>query len=198
MENQRTGCVKCGYRGWILSKDGKKEFCTCRIKRKMATYLQGVSPYTSPGKATLSRVTDLDTKKNLYMSWREPDHKKVHGLLSYLLVQEGLTRSYAVLDIYRLVDIWFGQEPNWKSVLDLQMDVLILLMGYGEAPNKDQPTLIIQTLENRGRLNKTTWIFVKGGSLLYPPVFSWVREAEYTLIDFDVNNSKKQKISSLK
>jgi hypothetical protein len=191
MEDPAKGCVKCDFRGFLIKKD-KKVFCDCRIKGKVARYLRPLGEIQAPGKKVLKKVKGLDTTQNMYFIWDENEDRKIHGLFSVLLVKRGLTRTYHVLDAYELVDIWFRTHALWDSVMKIMMDVLILQVGFTTSPNRETPTLILQCLENRKRKFKTTWVFQKGKVNTYPEVYNYVKENDFIVLDFNMENGGVQ------
>ncbi len=70
---------------------------------------------------------------------------------------------YEYLDAYRLVDIFFNRDPGTPSyetpreLVDLEL--LIMVLGLADLPNKLLPGLIVQALTLRRDADLPTWVF---------------------------------------
>lgn len=70
--------------------------------------------------------------------------------------------QYDYLDVYRLVDIYFERDgadgyPSIRHVVSL--DLLILVLGMADLPNKLLPSLLTQMLTLRRDKSHPTWVF---------------------------------------
>lgn len=68
--------------------------------------------------------------------------------------------SYDYLDVYRLVDIFLSKDGEYDSVRPLvNLDIVILVLGLADLPNKLLPNIVVQFLSLRRDGYKPTWVF---------------------------------------
>jgi hypothetical protein len=68
--------------------------------------------------------------------------------------------KYEYLDAHRLVEIYLGQDPDYARIRDLEdLDLVVLLIGVSDPPNKMLPSLCAQLITGRRQLGKPTWIY---------------------------------------
>lgn len=67
---------------------------------------------------------------------------------------------YDYMDAYRLVDIHFERDTDYEYLRQLvSLDLLVLVLGLADVPNKLLPSLIVQTLTLRRDAARPTWVF---------------------------------------
>lgn len=68
--------------------------------------------------------------------------------------------TYEYMDAYRLVEIYLDQDSQYKRVRDLEdLDLVVIVLGVSDLPNKMLAPLLIQLLKQRKMLGKPTWTF---------------------------------------
>jgi len=70
-------------------------------------------------------------------------------------------RSWLTMDAYRLIEIFLGEDSkimNQSAAID--PDLLILLLGFADPPNKYLPELILQVLTRRDLIHRPTWVIM--------------------------------------
>lgn len=78
-------------------------------------------------------------------------------------------KSVVTIDAYRLIEIFLEKDEQYKnSQFALDADLLILMLGFGDPPNRYLPELLNQVLNRRNLLRLPTWI-VMGVSLSSVP-----------------------------
>jgi hypothetical protein len=69
-------------------------------------------------------------------------------------------RRYDYLDAYRLIDIYFEKDTDYETPRNLvQLDLLVLVLGLADVPNKLLPSLIVQALTLRRDAGRPTWVY---------------------------------------
>lgn len=67
---------------------------------------------------------------------------------------------YDYIDAYRLVDIFFEHDTQYEFLRQLaSLDLLIMVIGLADVPNKLLPALIAQVLTLRQDAGSPTWVF---------------------------------------
>jgi len=70
-------------------------------------------------------------------------------------------KSHMTMDAYRLVEIFLEKDDSFDSVNQaVNPDILVLLLGFADPPNKYLPELILQVLRRRALLLKPTWVLL--------------------------------------
>ena len=69
--------------------------------------------------------------------------------------------DYEIISSYSLVEIFLGKVEDVQSVLDINPEVLLVYMGYGEMENKRQTDLLIQVMNNQVLLRKKMFLYVR-------------------------------------
>lgn len=84
--------------------------------------------------------------------------KHVSGVM--LKAQEQ-KKSVRVMDAYRLMDIFLEKDQEYKSTSEsTDVDLLILLLGFGDPRNRYLPELIVQVLQRRALLALPNWVIL--------------------------------------
>lgn len=79
-----------------------------------------------------------------------------HSLLSYV----SFDLHYQFIDAYRLVEIYLDQDVEFKKVRDLEpYDLVIVVIGISDLPNRMLPPLMCMLLQQRRMLGRPTWIY---------------------------------------
>lgn len=68
-------------------------------------------------------------------------------------------KTVLVVDIYQMLEVFLQQEDNIASNSEfVAPDILIVLVGFGDPPNKYLPNLLTQHLKRRFLHNRPTWL----------------------------------------
>lgn len=122
-------------------------------------------------------------------------------LLSYvamtLLIKHGKYDDIAIMNAYRLLDIFLGNDEIYKSILDLDNKIVILYLGYSECENKRQGDVICQLVEYQRVRGNKTWILYKGNqntfSSKYPNLQTVLEENGCNFTDISLDECKVNK-----
>jgi len=80
----------------------------------------------------------------------------VAGVILHLL---GKKLTFLTMDAYRILEIFLGEDQSLQSIAGMSNpDLLILLLGFGDPPNRYLPELILQVLSRRQLIRKPTWV----------------------------------------
>jgi len=183
-----TVCSICKGMKYTVS-DGKRVKCVCLISARAASYLKPLGEIKSPGKKVLEEIKRLKQRGDLYLIYNEKNLAKIAGIFAYLLLKRGGFLSYRVLNVYEIVEIFLGKYEDIDSVFKLKEEVLILTNGFREMENVRQEDLVLQTLENRKRLGKSTWFFSRGFKNPLATVDSYMKENDFEVLN--LNGSSK-------
>lgn len=94
------------------------------------------------------------------------------ALLASYLMAVGKYKNVQVLNAYKLIEIYLDKDEEWKSISDIECEILVITLGYAEFPNKQQGNIINQVIEQQLSRGQKFWLFVRGSSGLsaYPEV----------------------------
>ena len=70
--------------------------------------------------------------------------------------------SYKFMSAYSLLDIYLGNNEDYKTILDISADVVCLYLGYGEFENKRQDDVIVQLMSYLEQFKHHVWLYFKG------------------------------------
>lgn len=104
-----------------------------------------------------------DTKLKLYQRQNllikgplEQIRKQVAGVLLDLIAKR---RTFHAFDSYRLMDIFLEKDEEYQNYSHFtDVDLAIILIGFGEIKNQRLPDCINQVITRRELLQKPTWI----------------------------------------
>lgn len=106
-------------------------------------------------------LTPEETRHFRYMVWRS-------------LLQQRETLVYEYLDAYRLVDMQFERDPTYDNPRDLVVpDLVILILGVTEVPNKLLGPLVSQLVSMRRFEGKPTWVYTPMPLLRLREEYGW-------------------------
>lgn len=160
-------CKLCNELEYIV-KDGKRIPCVCARVRKLKAYF----PYVHLDKVRKVSVKEamkyaesLPIGKNLSIV-TDVKEESLNLILLFYLLRVG-SPSYHIMNSYELVEIYLEHHPEFKSILEISYDYLIVLYGYNEMANRRQEDLLLQLFDHYRRLDKKI-IFVSrsGGQSL--------------------------------
>ena len=67
-------------------------------------------------------------------------------------------KTFAIVDAYSLVEIFLDKDESYSTLLDLVgLDLVIILMGFGDVKNQRLPELIMQLFARRELIQKPVW-----------------------------------------
>lgn len=185
-----TECKICGGLQYIELK-GKRVPCECLLRKVVNGYLKALGPTKGPLLISQKILDEIDSEKDMVISTGSLSQDRLNIVLAYLLLKRGVHRTYQVRNVYELIEIFLGHIEGIKSIFELTSDILILLSGYYEFENKRQEDILLQTLANRRRQGRITWLVLKGTSNRIPNVVDYTKENEYQKLDL----TKKEKPS---
>jgi len=77
---------------------------------------------------------------------------------SVILDMSSRNESCLVIDAYRLIEIFLQQDVDFETtVAAVDVDLLVILLGFADPPNKYLPELLMQAYVRRNMLMKPTW-----------------------------------------
>jgi len=141
----------CGRTGHKLTEDGWVR-CKCLeleiYKRKLGTMY--CDHPIKDSKLISAKDADLIIEGPL-------DSLRPH-IASVLLKMSEANESYLVIDAYRLIEIFLRQDLEIETTtVAVDVDLLVILLGFADPPNKYLPELLMQTYARRDMLLKPTW-----------------------------------------
>lgn len=94
------------------------------------------------------------------------------------LISLGEFKNVQLLNAYKLIEIYLDKDEEWKSVSDIECDILVVTLGFAEFPNKQQGNIICQAIEQQIVRKKGFWLIVRGYGTLssYPEVVRCLEE----------------------
>jgi len=145
----------CGTTGHRL-EEGVMVRCPCREEDERERVL---GPMYAPD---IHESTKLDTKTS--------DNVVIEGPLASIrrhvarvlldLIKDP-ARSWLTIDAYRLIEIFLGEDREFQNQhAAIDPDLLILLLGFADPPNRYLPELLLQTLSRRELIRRPTWVIL--------------------------------------
>ena len=96
-----------------------------------------------------------------------------------------------MLDSWRLTEIQLGRDPEFDTARELHLpDLLILIVGVMDPPNKFTPALIRSVWELRQAYGRPTWLY-EGRSALTLPAATPAAKAAKTKTAVAVHPSRQ-------
>jgi hypothetical protein len=106
---------------------------------------------------------ELTGKTNLLISMdRKIPVSEFKGAIAHCLLKSGVSRSYRYLNAYELIDIYLGNHPDYRALLSISADIVVIDYGFDEFENKRQEDALNQVISNQIRRKKLVWIFSYG------------------------------------
>lgn len=144
---------------YVLSKDEQ-------LKR-MTIYYNKLLPLDT-NKDDLEKLSHQLEKYNFKDSLVFISSKDIYKSVFYLGLRSlGKKVQYEVMNAYRLIDIYLGNDPLYKSVSAIECKYLLIYLGYNEFENKRQGDIIDQVMSLRKTEGKYTWLFYRGTKSAY-------------------------------
>lgn len=154
-ENRREKCEyreRCGKNGHVFV-NGQWERCNCL---KMEIAKRQLGPFYSDQPIKNSPLYQMKDRSLLIEGPLSNIRPHVSGVL-LRLTEEGA--SFRSMDAYRLIEIFLEKDREFDSVSEgTEVDLLILLLGFGDPPNRYLPELVVQTLDRREIRTLPTWV----------------------------------------
>lgn len=155
MSTARVNCEhygRCGKTGHYV-EEGRWRRCRClqqEIRKKQLGEMYDPEPRTG---TILLRKTETSLFMDGPLATVRPH---VAGALLHLT---GQGKSYRVLDAYRLIEIFLGEDNELDNQAPIiETDLLVLLLAYGDPRNRYLPELMLQVLMRRELTGKPTWV----------------------------------------
>jgi len=155
VKDPRKNCKfreRCGRTGHYLEK-GVYKRCDCLIEETTRKQL-GVMFIKN-----IAEVTNLEEKKyiNLVLEGGLASLRPHVGRVLLNMIDE--RETFHIMDVYRLVEIYLEKDDEFATVsAAINTDLLIILLGYGDPPNRYLPELLNQAINRRELLQRPTWI----------------------------------------
>jgi len=118
--------------------EGKRKSCICLVKVKVRNYLRNLGRQLLPDPKVLQMIDHLRPDRDIHILWNQKDEQLINGMLAMLLLKGGSTKTYSVQQAYGLIEIFLGNNADYKTIFNITEDVCILKGGYCEFPNKQQ------------------------------------------------------------
>jgi len=170
---------QCGATGHRLV-EGKMVRCPCREEDERERVL---GPMYAPD---LYDSTKLHTKTDSDIVIEGPLASIRRHVGRVLLdMRNNPAKSWLTMDAYRLIEIFLGEDREYQNQhAAIDPDLLILLLGFADPPNKYLPELLLQTLSRRELLRRPVWVIMgipisavamKYNSVLYDRLLTFSR-----------------------
>lgn len=155
MTNLRSRCdhkERCGASGHYRTKDGIVR-CAC-LKLEMNERKLGAMFCENPSyKTSLIKKTETNLRIEGPLDTTRPHI--AGALLDWL----SRGHSFVTLDAYRLIEIFLEKDKEFSTTRPVvDAELLIILLGFGDPPNKYLPELLNQVLNRRQMTRKPTWV----------------------------------------
>ena len=110
-------------------------------------------------------------------------------VLASLLMRNQKYENLIVFNAYSLIDIFLGNNEEYKSLLDIDRDIVCVYAGYNEFENKRAQDVILQLADQQKVHNKKFWFLYKGNDVKerYALVYRYFEENKG--IVYDLNSS---------
>jgi len=145
----------CGSTGHRLVK-GVMVRCPCREEDERERVL---GMMYAPD---LLDSTELSTKSssNIIIEGPLASIRKHVGRVLLDLIKNP-ARSWLTMDAYRLIEIFLGEDSRMANQsVAVETDLLLIMLGFADPPNKYLPELILQVLSRRELIRKPTWVIM--------------------------------------
>lgn len=148
----------CGVSGHVR-ENGVWKRCAC-LQMEMHQSAIGTMFSEKPKEETpLSNLTDT----NLIIEGPlEEIRRHATTVLTKMVSNK---ETFLTIDAYRLIEIFLDQDKEYQSTsVTVDCDLLIVLLGFGDPPNRYLPELMMQAFSRRELTRRPTWV-VLGMSL---------------------------------
>lgn len=150
-----------------IIKDNKYVLSPEQQLKRMKIYYGKLLPLDT-NKEELLKLSDKVKDFNFKQTLTIISSKDIYKSVFYLGLRSlGKKVNYEVMNAYRLIDIYLGNDPVYKSVSAIENKYLLLYLGYNEFENKRQGDIIDQVMSLRRTENKYTWLFYRGNKTGY-------------------------------
>jgi len=142
----------CGMTGHRLH-EGRVVRCPCREEDERERVL---GPMYASG---LHNSTQLTTKIESDIVIEGPLASIRRHVGRVLLDAKDANKTWLTMDAYRLIEIFLGEDKEYQNQhAAIDTDMLILLLGFADPPNKYLPELLLQALSRRELIHRPTWV----------------------------------------
>lgn len=69
-------------------------------------------------------------------------------------------KKVKIIDCYRFLEIFLEKDAEFTTTSQIEADLLVVLLGFGDPPNRYLPQLVIQVLDRRRLEDKPTWVIL--------------------------------------
>ena len=146
---------RCGRIGHYQRENGDWARCRC-LQLELNERKLGLM-YTEKIEETSNLAGLMD--KNLLLTG--PLATLRRHVARVLLDMAGDGQDWVTMDAYRLIEIFLDQDTEFETVsAATSKDLLILLLGFGDPPNKYLPELLLQAINRRELLRLPTWVIL--------------------------------------
>jgi len=142
----------CGRTGHKQTEEGEWTRCNC-LQQEIHKRQLGSMYCENPKKSS-----NLQNARPFDLVLEGPlDSLRPH-ISSVLLGMSERNDSFLIIDAYRLIEIFLSLDPTLEtSHSAVDVDLLIVLLGFADPPNRYLPELLMQTYTRRNMLQKPTW-----------------------------------------
>jgi len=142
----------CGMTGHRLV-DGRVVRCPCREEDERERILGPM--YASD----ILDITRLSIKVESDIVIEGPLASIRRHVGRVLLDSKEAGKTWLTMDAYRLIEIFLGEDREYQNQhAAIDPDLLILLLGFADPPNKYLPELLLQALSRRELIHRPTWV----------------------------------------
>lgn len=144
---------RCGKSGHFQDESGDWVRCRCLMQRRwrklLGPFYCDEPNYESP----LVKSRGADLRIEGAMNVLRPH------LAAAVLVQHSERKTSVSMDAYRLIEIFLEKDAELANVsAAVDPDLLIVMLGFADPPNRYLPELMMQTFVRRDMLMKPTWV----------------------------------------
>lgn len=157
MSSLRAKCDnrdRCGQTGHYLTPEGYVR-CNC-LQLEMNQRKLGQMFCENPkAKTPLLGKTETNIRIEGPLNTVRPH---VAGALLHMSASR---KSYVIMDAYRLIEIFLEKDEEYSTSRPaIEADLLVILLGFGDPPNRYLPELLTQVMNRRDLTRKPTWIIM--------------------------------------
>ena len=143
----------CGKSGHVRSSRGWTR-CNCLLREIHQRYLGMMYTDNVVAQTKLSSLSGKTIRL-------EGSLEGVRRHVARVLLDKRGKMTWLAMDAYRLIDIFLGEDKEYQTqVHATSVDLLLLLVGFADPPNRYLPELICQVLARRELEHRATWVIL--------------------------------------
>jgi len=176
-------CSLCGDLHYVV-KGGIRTPCLCKIMLKLGAYCEKqVKALRSLSQEERELVLSTKFVGDTYLKLKPSVNEAlIDSLTLVFLISRGCL-PYRIFNVYELLDVYFGNHPEFKSLFHIKVPIVVLGEGYNEFPNIRQSDAILQLLDITKRYDSKV-LFVSKKPITSPELVKYFCDQSWGQIDY--------------